>query len=220
MNLLRKYYDGLADLPTGGGIPDEVRRKIEEKASSIEVAGSRYTKNHFGNLWFERRDKYIYGAQFGYSLASEEISRLKEDINIFMGDGEHNYVSTEDLHAEFNKKGIQLSSDADGSDADNIASAVKGLLNKLEDTIEELKDENERLRAEGWNDYATNKPPLGIEVIAQSEHWVDEDFNPKGVRIGFQNEDNDGPFITAKWNNYQDFYDTIESSKPTKWKHI
>lgn len=37
--------------------------------------------------------------------------------------------------------------------------------------------------------------------------WVDEDFNPKGIRIGFWNGGDD--FKSAHWWDYQDCYITI-----------
>lgn len=71
-----------------------------------------------------------------------------------------------------------------------------------------------------WIDYEQSKPPVGIEVLAQSDKWIDEDFNIRGIRLGFQNEGDDGYFISAKWNNYHDAYDTIDDINPTKWKHF
>lgn len=37
--------------------------------------------------------------------------------------------------------------------------------------------------------------------------WIDEDFNPKGIRIGFWNGGDD--FKSAHWWDYQDCYITI-----------
>lgn len=52
-------------------------------------------------------------------------------------------------------------------------------------------------------------PPCGIEVLAYNSKWVDIDFNPKGIRIGFLSEDG---FISAYWWDYQDCYITISKS--------
>lgn len=73
-----------------------------------------------------------------------------------------------------------------------------------------------------WIEYDQLKPELGIEVIAQSDNWIIEDYNPKGIRIGFQNgsTDDDGHFISAYFCNYQDFYNTDYDTLPTRWKHI
>jgi hypothetical protein len=68
-----------------------------------------------------------------------------------------------------------------------------------------------------WIDYNETKPPIGVEVLAQNNDWIDEDYNEYGIRVGFQNEDEEGYFLTAKWNNYQDCYDTVEE-KPKYWK--
>lgn len=70
-----------------------------------------------------------------------------------------------------------------------------------------------------WISYDEEKPPIGIEVLSRSEDWINEDFNKFGIRIGFQNEDKNRDFITAKWDNSSDLYETIESF-PTHWKFI
>jgi hypothetical protein len=71
-----------------------------------------------------------------------------------------------------------------------------------------------------WFDYSVTKPPIGVEVLAQSGNWINEDYNIRGIRIGFQNEDENGPFVSAKWDNYGDIYKDCEEYKPTKWKFI
>lgn len=88
-----------------------------------------------------------------------------------------------------------------------------------------------------WKLYAEEKPPVGVEVLAFSPKWIDEDFNPKGIRIGFQNENDAGPFMSAEWCNYCDEWHTRDSDfnqregqeekkmakgydVPLKWKHI
>jgi hypothetical protein len=75
---------------------------------------------------------------------------------------------------------------------------------------------------EGWVMYADRKPELGIEVIAQHPSWIDEDYNPRGIRIGFQNTsmDEDGEFVSAVWNNSHDYYMTEQVDLPLKWKEI
>ena len=65
-----------------------------------------------------------------------------------------------------------------------------------------------------WHKYSEEKPPYGEEVIAYNPKWVDEDFNPKGIRIGFieDNLSDDGSkfdFVSAYWWNDQDTYETI-----------
>lgn len=42
------------------------------------------------------------------------------------------------------------------------------------------------------------------EVLAHHPDWIDEDFNPKGIRIGFVG--GEGNFISAYWWDYQDTY--------------
>lgn len=54
--------------------------------------------------------------------------------------------------------------------------------------------------------YQEQKPPIGVEVIAYNHKWVDEDFNPNGIRIGFLSDDG---FTSAFWWDEQDCYETI-----------
>ena len=61
------------------------------------------------------------------------------------------------------------------------------------------------------------KPPIGVEVMAQSKNWISEDYNHKGIRVGFLNEDADGEFISAKWDNSGDAYENNEEFKPEVW---
>lgn len=54
-------------------------------------------------------------------------------------------------------------------------------------------------------------PPICEEVIAYRSDWVDADFNPRGIRVGFRTEDND--FTSAYWWDYQDDYIGISNWK-------
>lgn len=54
--------------------------------------------------------------------------------------------------------------------------------------------------------YQEQKPPIGVEVMAYNHKWVDEDFNPNGIRIGFLSDDG---FTSAFWWDEQDCYETI-----------
>lgn len=38
-----------------------------------------------------------------------------------------------------------------------------------------------------WKKYKEEKPSEGEEVLAYHPSWIDEDFNPRGIRIGFWN---------------------------------
>lgn len=51
---------------------------------------------------------------------------------------------------------------------------------------------------------------MGQQVIAYHREWIDEDDNPKGVRIGWQCDDD---FTSAYWWSYQDCYMTISHSE-------
>lgn len=51
----------------------------------------------------------------------------------------------------------------------------------------------------------------GIELLLYNEKWINEDYNPKGIRIGFY-DDLDG-WVSAYWCNYHDCYHTRVSSE-------
>ncbi len=57
-----------------------------------------------------------------------------------------------------------------------------------------------------WKDFDVQKPEIGVEVLAFSTKWIDEDFNPRGMRVGFLSEEG---FVSAFWWDYQDDYITI-----------
>ena len=53
-----------------------------------------------------------------------------------------------------------------------------------------------------WKKFKEEKPSEGEEVLAYHPSWRDEDFNPRGIRIGFWNGGDD--FKSAHWWDYQD----------------
>ena len=58
-----------------------------------------------------------------------------------------------------------------------------------------------------WIKWKDKKPKVGIEIIAYNKHWIDKDFNPNGIRIGFLCGD---IFVSAYWRDDQDCYMTID----------
>lgn len=59
-----------------------------------------------------------------------------------------------------------------------------------------------------WNKYFDgNLPEVGKEVLAYNHKWIDEDYNPRGFRIGFI--DGEGSFRSAYWWDEQDTYISI-----------
>lgn len=59
--------------------------------------------------------------------------------------------------------------------------------------------------------------PENQEVLLYDPSWVCEDFNPKGIRIGFYGQ-GDGLYYTAEWVDHQDFYASVEIElPPTHW---
>lgn len=67
-----------------------------------------------------------------------------------------------------------------------------------------------------WHKFSEELPPHGVPVIAYHHLWVNEDFNPMGIREGFlmDNLAADADiykydFCSAHWWDYQDCYMTI-----------
>lgn len=65
--------------------------------------------------------------------------------------------------------------------------------------------------------------PEGEELLLFNEKWKDEDYNPKGVRLGFL--EGSGNWLSARWDNYHDCYITADSSltdedEPTHYRRI
>jgi len=59
-------------------------------------------------------------------------------------------------------------------------------------------------------------PPEGQSLLLFNPEWIDEDFNPTGVREGFCGPDN---WFSAFWFDYQDCYET-DTQPPTHWKPV
>ncbi len=65
-----------------------------------------------------------------------------------------------------------------------------------------------------WVSVKDNPPEEGIEFLLYNEKWIDEDFNPKGIRVGFL--DGLGGWISSHWCNTHDEYHTRISSEDDK----
>ena len=61
-----------------------------------------------------------------------------------------------------------------------------------------------------WRKVSEELPPLGEEVIFYNPAWVDEDFNPKGTRIGFRLDED---YVSSYYWSDQDCYMTISHSE-------
>lgn len=61
-----------------------------------------------------------------------------------------------------------------------------------------------------WIKIDNENKPEG-EVLLFSENWIHEDWNPKGIRIGFH--DDVSGWISAYWCNYHDDYHTRTSDE-------
>lgn len=69
--------------------------------------------------------------------------------------------------------------------------------------------------AASWNRTTDKLPPHSKPVIGYSSKWVDEDFNPKGVRECFLTGDGT-EWVTALWIDYQDTYSRCDDG-PEYW---
>lgn len=70
-----------------------------------------------------------------------------------------------------------------------------------------------------WNELSKVDAPWGT-VLGFSPEWIDEDYNPQGIRECFKNG-NGTQWISSRWNNYHGYYVTDDSeeygTKPTHW---
>ena len=69
---------------------------------------------------------------------------------------------------------------------------------------------NKTLSLFKWRKVSDEFPPLGEEVVFYNPAWVDEDFNPKGTRIGFRLEED---YVTSYYWSHQDCYLSISHSE-------
>ena len=66
-----------------------------------------------------------------------------------------------------------------------------------------------------WISVKEKDSPHGIPVLLWSKEWVDEDFNPTGVREGHFVE-GEG-YTSCGWDACQDVFTTEENSYPSMW---
>ena len=69
---------------------------------------------------------------------------------------------------------------------------------------------------DNWQPIETLKQ-TGTFVLLYSEDWIDEDFNPEGIREGFRDENDDGPIISSKWDGCHDYWKTEICFNATHW---
>ena len=65
-----------------------------------------------------------------------------------------------------------------------------------------------------WIPLTEKEPEEGFEVLLYNKNWINEDWNPKGVRVGYL--DGVGGWISAYWCNYHDDYHTRTSDEDDK----
>jgi hypothetical protein len=65
-----------------------------------------------------------------------------------------------------------------------------------------------------WIPLTEKEPPEGFEVLLYNKNWINEDWNPKGIRIGFL--DGVVGWVSAYWCNYHDDYHTRTSDEDDK----
>lgn len=102
----------------------------------------------------------------------------------------------------------------------------------FEKTYESELSSNTQKQEDTWNLILEKLPPVGVEVLFQNDKWIDLDYNPKGIRIGFL--DGTGDYYSAYWCTLHDEYHTRDSIDddsrfklklaidqiPIKWKEI
>jgi len=66
-----------------------------------------------------------------------------------------------------------------------------------------------------WKNFADEKSPHGIPVLAWHPDWVHEDFNPTGVREGFWCDE--GYFMSCGWDSCNDVFTTEDDIIPYFW---
>lgn len=58
---------------------------------------------------------------------------------------------------------------------------------------------------DGWRSVRKDPPPQGRQVIGYHPCWIDNDFNPRGIRECFRTGDGT-EWINATWVDHQDCY--------------
>lgn len=66
-----------------------------------------------------------------------------------------------------------------------------------------------------WIQSDLSEPPVGEAVIGCASRWLDEDFNPRGVRECMRTDE--GPWISATWNPAHDCYENSFGDPPDYW---
>jgi hypothetical protein len=72
-----------------------------------------------------------------------------------------------------------------------------------------------------WNKIINNDdlPEQATAVLGFSKEWIDEDFNPDGIRECHYSGSTveSAEWISAKWWDYQDCWNVDTITKPTHW---
>lgn len=115
------------------------------------------------------------------------------------------YIDSEKLIAEIERR-IEAREDARNANDGYYPESNFGIRDKEDDVILSIINSLQQEESGVWIKIDEDHPlPYGQEVIGYNKEWVHEDFNPSGTRIGFLT---DIGFISAKWVNDQDCYDT------------
>lgn len=79
---------------------------------------------------------------------------------------------------------------------------------------QQLKSSPSPTPVQDWIKCGDDLPPECTVVLGYSPKWIDEDFEPEGIRECFYN---DGDWCSAKWDNDQDCWFADYDTKPTHW---
>lgn len=177
------------------------------------------------------RDRAVVAAREEIRLFCRILGYPNNDLNHLISDDPHGIVDMQEGYRVFNMTDIHVL----------IADYARWLaIYKDNQTLRKVVDEWYYWTLEQKEQYkaefvSVSEVPIDEVnfVIGFNKAWIDEDFNPKGVRMGFMSN---GEFISAYWWDYQDdfiaisksicesnpdfFRNHIENTEPTHWAPI
>lgn len=96
----------------------------------------------------------------------------------------------------------------------DIFCSASSAIYKFRQWLEEYKLLNNN--SNGWISVEKDLPPVSTFVDGYNEKWIDEDYNPEGIRQCFLEDS--AVWISSDWNNELDQWITDDKSTPSHWK--
>lgn len=84
----------------------------------------------------------------------------------------------------------------------------------LKDKFDDYGKKYETLLENKWNDAKKDPPPTHTVVLGFNKKWVDEDYEPEGIRECFIGGEG---WISAFWDNEMDTWRDDDKTEPTHW---